>query len=137
MKDLDEQKIIEEKFNKNTYKPDAESKKAVMICFYFLSSLIVVFAVLSIWILSLLAKAYEFSETNGKVIAAQIVKTKGNKGKPLFNPKITYEYYINNKTYTASRFDILDFDKGLNLSKQIINDYPVGKEIKVYFNLSS
>jgi len=76
----------------------------------------------------------DFIETDGQINKADI----GYGSKPKFRFDITYQYQVNGKSFESSRigFGFKGSDKKESVD-QIINRYPVGQKVTVYFDKSN
>ncbi len=76
----------------------------------------------------------EFAQTNGQVNTSDL----GHGSKPRFRFDIKYQYQINGETYESSRvgFGFKGSDKKESV-ELILNRYPVGQKVTVYFDKSN
>ncbi len=76
----------------------------------------------------------EFIEADGEINKSDI----SHSSKPRFRFDIIYQYKVNGKSYESSRigFGFKGSDKKENVD-QIINRYPIGKKVAVYFDKSN
>lgn len=51
-------------------------------------------------------------------------------------PNVSYNYHVDGKTYTANNIEVIDVGNGNtdNYAKQVVERYPVGKEVQVHFD---
>ena len=137
MYSVKDEENFDEKFNEKTYKPDSLAKR-LLIAQWFLTTLGVITILIYGFIsLSKMAQAYQFMEIYGDVVSTRIIETRGSKGKRLYRPEITYSYRIDGEDHIGNTYDILNIEKGYKLSNKILEEYEIGKEIKVYVNLDN
>ena len=50
-------------------------------------------------------------------------------------PQVSYDYHVDGKDYTSSNIEVEDIGNGNTSSyaKQVVNRYPVGKEVQVHY----
>lgn len=121
-------------FNEEDYHADKESDKALKLYWTLISLLVFILIITCSWYLSQIIKVSKYEETYGIVVSSKLIESRGHKGKTLYNPKITYEYYVDNELYVGNTYDIFNVEKGYQITMDIMLEYSVDKEIKVYVN---
>lgn len=74
--------------------------------------------------------------TKGKIIEAKLdYSTTATKLTFCYEPKISYEYNVNGISYTSTDIYIGSYHcGGLEKAQSVLNRYPVGKEVMVFYN---
>jgi hypothetical protein len=74
-----------------------------------------------------------WSETQGVALSADI-KTHSDSDSTSYEPQVEYSYQVKGVDYRSSRRVIGDYSSGFGHAKKIIDRYPAGSSVKVYYN---
>lgn len=74
--------------------------------------------------------------TEGKIISSDFTKSRDNDGHISYRPEIVFEYYVGGKCYKSNKIDAFINYSSSSSSRalKLINRYPVGAKIEVFFN---
>ena len=76
--------------------------------------------------------------TQGKILSSQVISSRKFLKQPKylasFIPKIVYEYFVGDRTYSSDRFSFSPSALFYKTVSNIVNKHPVGKIVNVYYN---
>ena len=74
----------------------------------------------------------------GTIVSSIVTTSRGSEGETFYQASITYSYDVNDRTYQATRVKIgkqnVYWSGGESLAQSVVNKYPSGKKINVYYN---
>jgi hypothetical protein len=113
---------------------EASSTKSVIPVFLFFLLLLLGWFSYSVIgdVKAILTKSWP--STNGTVINSEVKRGTSSKGSPKYSPEISYYYQIGAMTYRSNRYSSTIARGTSQWARQIVNKYPSGAKLTVYYN---
>jgi len=91
-----------------------------------------------------IVRLYKFStsktwlSTTGEIISSEMETKRGGRGRSVtYHAALVYDYSVEGTKYSGSRICFGDYgSSNPNHARQILNRYPAGKQVNVYYNPS-
>ncbi|MCE9529400.1 MAG: DUF3592 domain-containing protein [Planctomycetales bacterium] len=78
--------------------------------------------------------AYAYASTQGTVTSVNIESDNDGDGGTTYTPQVNYVYMVNGQNHQGSRINYLLVSSSHNPAQEIVNQFPVGKPVTVYYS---
>ncbi len=81
-----------------------------------------------------LIRVYLWRKTEGEIIQSEVKKNEKIVAYDYYYPVIKYRYKVKNKEFISDRLFLTDLASDYQTIKKLVNKYPIGKKVKVFYN---
>jgi hypothetical protein len=93
-----------------------------------------VIGIITFYLLYRLVRIFFYRKTTGTIVKSQVKKVENQISYEAYYPLVEYEYQVNGKTYRSNRIFLTNLESDYNTIKKIVDKYPEGKKIDIYYN---
>jgi hypothetical protein len=79
-------------------------------------------------------RAQSFPQTEGTILAGEVIRQTGSKGRVYYHPHFLYSYTINGQGYQGGRYRYDGYPSDEASVSQIVASHPIGSSVEVYYN---
>jgi len=89
---------------------------------------------ISIYLFYRLTRIFFWKKTTGKIIKSHLKKDNSTLSYDTYLPDVEYEYTVKGKKFTGNKIFISDFESDRETIQQLINKFPEGSTVTVFYN---
>jgi len=95
---------------------------------------VTVIGLITLYLLFKLIKIFFYKKAEGTIVKSEVKKINNQISYDYYYPLIEYEYEVNGKRYRSDRIFLTKLESDYNTIKKIVDKFPVGKKITIYYN---